>query len=46
MGDPHGMQGGGDLVPPMVQEVEQHWKIGREIIFLPDKELQERRRVR
>lgn len=34
-----------DLAPPMVEKLEQHRKIGREIVLLPDEQLQERRGI-
>src|SRR5688500_15055123 len=45
MGDPDRMERGFDLAPPVVEKLEQHREIGREIVFLPDKQLQKRGRV-
>jgi hypothetical protein len=35
-----------DLKPPMIEEVEKHRKVGHQIMFLPDEQLEERGRIR
>src|SRR5947209_1772071 len=39
------MERGLDLAPPVVEELEQHREIGRQVIFLPDEQLEQRRCV-
>src|SRR3546814_12014578 len=43
--DPHRMERGPHLAPPVSEEVEKHRKVGREIMMLPDEQLEQRRRV-
>ena len=45
MGDPDGMECGPDLAAPMVEEIQQRGEVGRKIIFLPYKQLEERGRI-
>src|SRR3546814_2507510 len=40
--DPHRMERGPHLAPPVSEEVEKHRKVGREIMMLPDEQLEQR----
>jgi len=46
VGNSHRMESRPDLAIPIAQKVEQHRKVGRQIMFLPDEQLEERGRIR
>lgn len=43
--DPHRMERGPDLAPPVIDEADEHREVGRQITVLPDEELEQRGRV-